>query len=425
MIETIILYGSTAMYRIFGYHMAFYDCNILQFLSENISVTEEQLKTVREKKISGIIARAKAKWQTEGEKCTNYFCNLEKRHYNEKIIPKLIDENEREITDQTEIIEKQKLFYEKLYSSSNPVFDREHEKLFFDKNNPYLNFLSEEEMQLCEGNLRRGECLEALKSMKNSKSPGIDGFTAEFYKFFWSDLSEFLINSYNYSFDQGSLSISQTQGMITCIPKEGKSKFYLKNWRPITLLNVDTKIASSALANRIKPLLTKLISETQKGFLKGRYIGECTRLIFDLIEKVEAEEIPGLLLLLDFEKAFDTLEWSFIDKALVFFGFGPNYCKWIQTLYSNAQSCVSNNGHCSSFFNMHRGVRQGDPLSPYLFILALELMSATLKNDPKINGIKIDNSEYLLSQYADDSSLLLDDNIESLSRSLFILKTIL
>ena len=191
--------------------------------------------------------------------------------------------------------------------------------------------------------------------MKNRKSPGIDGFTAEFYKFFWNDLNIYLIDSYNYSFTTGSFSISQTQGLITCIPKEGKPKFYLKNWRPITLLNVDMKIASSALANRIKPLLKKIISETQKGFLKGRYIGECTRLIFDLIEKIETDEIPGLLLLLDFEKAFDTLEWSFIDKTLNFFGFGPQYCRWVKTLYSNSQSCIINNGHCSKFFYIHRG----------------------------------------------------------------------
>ena len=131
-------------------------------------------------------------------------------------------------------------------------------------------------MLLCEGSLKKGECLDALKNMKNGKSPGIDGFTTEFYKFFWNDLNTYLIDSYNYSFTTGSFSISQTQGLITCIPKEGKSKVYLKNWRPITLLNVDMKIASSALANRIKPFLKKIISETQKGFLKGRYIGECT-----------------------------------------------------------------------------------------------------------------------------------------------------
>ena len=88
--------------------------------------------------------------------------------------------------------------------------------------------------------------------------------------------------------------------MITCIPKEGKPKHFLINCRPITLLNVDFKIASACIANRIKPILRNIISETLKGFLKGMYIGECTRLIYDLIDKLEEDDIPGLLLLIDF-----------------------------------------------------------------------------------------------------------------------------
>ena len=111
------------------------------------------------------------------------------------------------------------------------------------------------------------------------------GFTTEFYKFFWLDVKQILVKSFNESYSEQKFSISQRQGIITCIPKEGKSKYSLKNWRQITLLNVDLKICSAAISNRLKPVLVDLISQTQKGFLKGRYIGECTRLIFDLIEK--------------------------------------------------------------------------------------------------------------------------------------------
>ncbi len=344
-------------------------------IKHEINETENNLKNLREKKITGIMARAKARWIAEGEKCTNYFCNLEKRQYTEKLIPKIIDDDGSEICDQGEILEKQRQFYENLYASTNPVFSREHEHLFFDHDNPFICPLTPEQNERCEGNLQKGECLEALKKMSNGRSPGMDGYTTEFYKFFWNDLNTFLMNSYTHSFEIGTMSISQTQGLITCLPKDGKSKFYLKNWRPITLLNVDTKIASAAIANRIKPFLLDIISETQQGFIRGRYIGECTRLIYDIIEKTEKDDIPGLLLLLDFEKAFDTLEWSFIDKALNFLGFGPDLLKWVKTFYANAQSCVINNGHCSKMLSIKRGVRQGDPLSPYLFILALELLT--------------------------------------------------
>ena len=116
-------------------------------------------------------------------------------------------------------------------------------------------------------------------------SPGNDGFKTEFYNFFWFDVKQILVKSFKESYSEKQFTISQRQGIITWISKEGKSKYSLKKWRPITLLNVDLKICWAAIANRLKPVLVDWISQTHKGFLKGRYIGECTRLIFDLIEK--------------------------------------------------------------------------------------------------------------------------------------------
>jgi hypothetical protein len=104
----------------------------------------------------------------------------------------------------------------------------------------------------------------------------------------------------------------------------------MKNWRPITLLCVDFKLASSCIANRLKPILQNIINQTQKCFLRGRYIGECVRIFSDLMDKLE-DDIPGLLMLVDFEKAFDTVERSFIEKNLEFYGFGPTFRKWIKS----------------------------------------------------------------------------------------------
>ena len=220
--------------------------------------------------------------------------------------------------------------------------------------------------------------------MKNGKSPGIDGFSTDFYKFFWNDIREYVLNSLNYAYDNGLLSVTQKQGVISCLPKEGKSKEYLKNWRPISLLNVDYKIGTSCIAQRIKTVLTKLISNSQMGFIKGRYIGEGSRLILDLIDRTEEDQIPGLLILLDFEKAFDSLEWDFMFKCLTFLGFGESIIRWVRLFYTDITSCVVNNGHCSGFFPLKRRVRQRDPISPYLFILCLEFLSAAVKNNPDI-----------------------------------------
>jgi hypothetical protein len=123
-----------------------------------------------------------------------------------------------------------------------------------------------------------------------------------------NDIKFPLLNCLNESLEKGNFSVSQHQGLITCLPKEGKEKHFMKNWRPITLLCVDFKLASSCIANRLKPILQNIINQTQKYFLRGRYIGECVRIFSDLMDKLGEDDIPGLLMLVDFEKAFDTVE---------------------------------------------------------------------------------------------------------------------
>ena len=132
-----------------------------------------------------------------------------------------------------------------------------------------------------------------------------------------------MLRSINSGFDSKELSITQRQGVITCIPKEDKPTHFLKNWRPLALLDGVYKIASGAIANRFKQILDVIINKDQTGFLKGRYTGQISRLIYDLMNHTEQNNIPGLLLLIGFEKAFDSLSWSFIQKVLKFLNFGP------------------------------------------------------------------------------------------------------
>ena len=157
--------------------------------------------------------------------------------------------------------------------------------------------------------------------MKNNKSPGLDGFTVEFFKFFWTDIGHFILQSLNYGYRNGSLSITQKQGVITCIPKQNKSWINLKNWRPISLLNVIYKLASAVISNRLKKVLDNIINGNQKGFIAGRLLGENVRLIYDVLFESKKQNLPGLLLPIDFEKAFDTVSWKFIMKVLDYFNF--------------------------------------------------------------------------------------------------------
>ena len=145
--------------------------------------------------------------------------------------------------------------------------------------------------------------------MEPDKTPGTDGLPADFYKLFWNDISDYLVNSINYAFGKGQLSVIQRWEIIKLIPKKDAEPDLIKNWRPITLLNCDYKIAAKAIANRLKKVIPKLVNSDQTGFIKRRFTGENIRLINGVINFAAAKNIPGLLLFLDFEKAFDSLNW--------------------------------------------------------------------------------------------------------------------
>ena len=211
------------------------------------------------------------------------------------------------------------------------------------------------------------------------------------------------------------------RGTIKLIPKKNSILSKLKNWRPLTLLNTDYKIASKAIANRLKTALPKVISYDQTGFLKGRSINANIRLIEGIIRYTETEEIPGLLLFVDFEKAFDTLEGSFVKRNFQFYKFDPSLIKWIELFCKDIQSNVLNNGWASEFFSLGRGVRQGCPLSPYIFILCAEILANAMRKNKDIKGILVQDTEVKISQYTDDTTLILNGTKKSLEASLLML----
>ena len=156
----------------------------------------------------------------------------------------------------------------------------------------------------------------------------------------------------------------------------------LPNWRPVTLLTVDFKIAAKAIAKRLESILPNLIHPDQTGFVKGRYVGENIRLISDIMKCTKLQKIPGILVSLDVRKAFDSIEWPFIMKTLDYFNFGSDIKRWVSTFYTNIESTVLNNGFATNWFKPSKGVRHGCPLSPYLFILSAEILAHKIRQDP-------------------------------------------
>ena len=255
----------------------------------NLSQKKTILSDIRKEKIEGVMLRSRSRYQDLGEKPSKYFFNLENRNFVNKAMNKIIENDGTEYSETKEIIKCQQKFYENLYSDiSNDVDGNPIEDIVGENENK----LSNDESQKLEGDIKLGELSNSLKNMKNDKSPGLDGFTVEFFKFFWTDLKYFILRSLNYGYRTGSLSVTQKQGIITCLPKPGKSRHYLKNWRPISLLNVVYKSASSVIANRLKTTLDRLINQDQKGFISGRFIGENVRLMYDILFATRNDNIP-------------------------------------------------------------------------------------------------------------------------------------
>ena len=309
---------------------------------------KEELNNIRKHKMQGILVRSRAQIIEDDEKPTKFFCNLEKHNYSSKIIPKLVMDDGKTITDQFEILNETKIFYENLYSCRDSQLTDIN--LYDILQNVDVNTLSIEDSNAIEGPIKYEEASHVLKAMSNNRSPGSDGFSAEFFKMFWKKIGHFIVRSINDGFTKGVLSVTQREGVITCIPKDNKPRNQIKNYRPISLLNCIYKIASGVIALRIKNTLQKLIHADQTGFIAGRYMGENTRLVYDVMHFTEENNIPGLLLLIDLEKAFDSVSWSFLYKVLDFFGFGNSMISWIKLFNNNARLSVNLGGHLSPFF---------------------------------------------------------------------------
>ena len=176
-------------------------------------------------------------------------------------VRKLFDKGDKFITSPKLILSELHDFYTELYSNCDSPNHNDASDAFLD--HCRLPTLNEEAKQICKGALTKAECFKALQTFKNGKSLGDDGLTAEFYQAFWPTLSHFLVDSLNSSFEK------QKQGIIKLIKKKNKDKRYVTNWRPISLLNVDVKIASKAITLRLEKVLSDLISDEQCAYVKG------------------------------------------------------------------------------------------------------------------------------------------------------------
>ena len=355
----------------------------------------------------GAKVRSRVRWAEEGESSSKFFLRLERKRGSADWISAMQKADGSLSTDISGICDSWVSFYSNLFTASQVDLDVQGDLL----NNLSLR-LTPDQSDICDGHLSVREAHEALVGMQKGKSPGSDGLPVEFFLAFWDTLGGDLVEVLNASFESGLLPLSQRQALITLIFKKGDRTLH-KNWRPISLLNVDYKICAKALAGRLLKVLHYVIHRDQTCGVKGRFIGDNVAFLRDVITYTHETSTPAVILSLDQEKAFDRVDWDFLESTLDHMGFGYSFISWFRLLYSDIRSAVLVNGYHSDFFKPSRGVRQGCPLSPLLYVISIEVLAANLRAHPDIIGLSVPFSPDPLSVsslYADDTSVVVSSD---------------
>jgi len=253
------------------------------------------------------------------------------------------------------------------------------------------------------------EVREAITTLVRNKSAGPDGIAAEFYKEYADMVHLEIACMLNEAHEESTLPHTFLEGEIITPYKKGDPR-NVKNYRPITLLNTDYKILTKVLALRLKRYINTVASPQQNGFVPGRSIFDnyhVTQLIQAYIDETDGR---GLMIFLDIEKAFDTVSWDYMMRAMRELKVGAKYMRWIEMLYnphSPPRRRIRTNSEKGDWFEIQSGVAQGCPLSPLLFIFITEAFTRAVLTDEKLRGITIADIHYIISQFADDTVLFL------------------
>ncbi|KAJ3588687.1 hypothetical protein NHX12_009541 [Muraenolepis orangiensis] len=326
-------------------------------------------------KVQGALVRSRFLNTNEMDAPTSFFFGLEKKNGQRRVNHSLLSGTGQEITEPSQIRRRA---------------------------------VSEEANSQLEGPLTIQELQTALQGMQGRRAPGIDGLSVKFYKAYWDVLSHDLLDVFNESLASGSMPVSCRRAVITLLPKKGNLQD-IKNWRPVSLLCVDYKILSKALATRLGRAVEQVIHRDQTYCVPGRSMVDNVHLIRDVLEVSSSLGINTGLISLDQEKAFDRVEHSFLWKVMEKFGFSAGFIAKIKVLYNKIESVLKFNGGLCAPFRVCRGVRQGCALSGMLYALSLEPLLNKIRS--KLQGLFLPglNGNMVLSVYADDVVVFVRD----------------
>jgi len=381
----------------------------IDVIKEAIIISEESSKDLKELEAKKLIFRSRTKWAEQGEKSNRYFLNLVKERQRKMQVRKIIscgntfyrqDEISKAISD----------FYSNLYKKQANIKQLDKDHPMFSS----LPKLGNEDSNFLKSKLTLDELLITLGTC-NESAPGPDGISYDTYKHLWSISGPIILNAWDHSNKIGVTSTSQRESIITLLEKKGKDRTRIENLRPISLSNCDIKLCTKALALRTSKIIHKLVDTNQTGYVPGRQVTDNIRLLEEIINNANIMNEKGFLITLDAQKAFDSIDHEYLIDLLKVYNFPDEYIRWIKVLYNNLNASVLVNGYTTIKFNIEQSVKQGDALSCVLFILAIEPLIKSLKDNNLIKPISVkcdhsqDTYEVQSATYADDITALVSD----------------
>ena len=375
-------------------------------IDKGILQQRSELDTLRKKINDNLKFESAAKWFEHGEKSNKFFLNLNKKIQPQKIITNIRNED-KEFNSQKEVIEGITEFYKDLYEEK--VKNPSEDKKFYE----HCPKISEEHCRMMESKMEINELKAALMTCEDS-SPGPDGIPYSVYKKYWNFMGPIITEAWNYSTEKQNLPSSNRESVITLLPKEGKNLNEIKNWRPITLSNCDSKLVTKALSNRVSKTLESIMDPSQTAYVRGRSVMDNLRANFYYKEQCKKKNTNAALISLDAKKAFDSVDHQYIEETLIAYGFGPSFVNVFKTLYGDITARIMVNGFMSESIRIGRGVKQGDALSCALFIICIDPILRNINNNKKIE--EINKNGFKCAAYADDISIICKNNLKSIQQ---------